>query len=326
MTSRYLYAALGAAVAFAGSLAPQALHAQAAYPSQTIKIIVPNPPGGLPDTISRILGKRLQDRLGQNVIIENRPGASSGIGAAALTGAPADGYTFMVADGAVMTINPLLNAKLPYDPKDILPVVLIARAPLFLATSPNVPAANFKELIAYAKANPGKLNYGSIGVGSFHHLSMEALNAAFGLSMNHIPYKGSSESVGALLGGHIDLLFAAYSGLRAAVETKKVNLMATNGPQRSPQAPDIPAIAEFSPGFDLAVIQGVLARVGTPADIVQKIAAEVAVIVKEPEVVQQFAVAGIEAVGAGPGEYRTALNNEAARMAKVVQAAGLKPQ
>ncbi|MGZ5867007.1 MAG: Bug family tripartite tricarboxylate transporter substrate binding protein [Xanthobacteraceae bacterium] len=275
---------------------------------------------------SRIVGKRLQDRLGQSVVVENRAGASGAIGAAALLGAPADGYNFLVADGSFITINPLLIAKLTYNPDDVLPVALIARAPLFLAINQNVPATNMKELIAYVKANPGKLNYGSIGVGSFHHLSMEALKSALDLNMNHIPYKGSGETVGALLGGHIDLMFAAYAGLRAAVETKKVMLVATSSRQRSPQAPDVPSVAEFAPGLDLAVIQGIMARVGTPPDIVQKIAGEIASVVKEPEVIQQFAIAGIEPAGAGPDEYQAALKNEAARMAHVVLAAGLKPQ
>jgi tripartite-type tricarboxylate transporter receptor subunit TctC len=313
-------------VALIGLLAPSAADAQAPYPNQTIKIIVPNPPGGLPDTLSRIVSKRLQERLGQPVVVENRPGANSGIGTAAMTQAPADGYTFMMADGAILSISPLLQSKLPYNPKDVLPVVFVARAPLFLASSLNVPVKNLKELIDYAKANPGKLNYGSIGIGSFHHLSMEAFNAAFGLSMNHIPYKGSGETIGAILGGHIDVLFAAYSGLRPAAETKKVVLLGSNGPKRSPQAPDVPAIAELSPGFDLAVIQGLTTRVGTPRSVVEKIAAEVAAIVKEPEIVAQFATAGIEPVGAGPDEYRAALNAEAERLAKVVEAAGLKAQ
>ncbi len=326
MTSCRHLATLLAVVALASAFSPSPLRAQAPYPNQTIKIIVPNPPGGLPDTITRIVGKRLQERLGQPVVIENKPGASAGLGAAALTGAPADGYTLLMTDGAILSTNPLLYAKLPYNPKDILPVAFVARAPLFLATSQNLPVADMKELIAYAKANPGKLNFGSIGIGSFHHLSMEALNAALGLSMNHIPYKGSGEAVGALLGGHIDLLFAAYSGLRAAAETKRVKIIASNGGQRSPQAPDIPSVAEFAPGLDLAVIQGILARVGTSPDIVQKIAAEMAAIVKEPEVVQQFAVSGIESVGAGPDAYRAALAKEADRVAKIAQAAGWQPK
>ncbi|AMN42703.1 Bug family tripartite tricarboxylate transporter substrate binding protein [Rhodoplanes sp. Z2-YC6860] len=314
------------AAALIAAMAPLGALAQAPYPNQTIKIIVPNPPGGLPDTLSRIVGKRLQERIGEPVVIENRPGANSGIGTAAMTQAPADGYTLMMADGAILSISPLLYAKLPYNPKDVLPVAMVARAPLFLAINPQVPAKNLKELIDYARANPGKLNYGSIGIGSFHHLSMEAFNAAFGLKMNHIPYKGSSETIGAILGGHIDILFAAYAGLRPAAETRKVVILGSNGPKRSPQAPDVPAIAELSPGFDLAVIQGITTRVGTPKAAVDKIAAEMAAIVKEPDIISQFATAGIEPVGAGPEDYRAALDAEAQRMAKIAEQAGLKAQ
>ena len=307
------------------SLSETAL-AQAPYPSQTIKIIVPNPPGGLPDTLTRIVGKRLHERMGQPVVVENRSGASGAIGASAMLGAPADGYTFLVADGAFITINPLLIAKLSYNPDDVLPVAMVAKAPLFLAVNPQVPAQNMQELIAYVKANPGKLNYGSIGTGSFHHLTMEALKAALGLNMNHIPYKGSGEMVGALLGGHIDLMFAAYAGLRAGVETKKINLFAASSGKRSPMAPDVPSAAEFAPGLDLAVIQGIMGRVGTSPVVVNKIVSEVAAIVKEPEVIQQFGIAGIEPAGAGSEEYQAALKNEAVRMKQVVQAAGLQPQ
>ena len=324
MRSQRLRRALVAA--FVSSLAPLSVHAEAPYPSQTIKFIVPNPAGGLPDTITRIIGRRLQDRLGQAVVVENRPGANAGLGTSALTGSPADGYTFLVTDGSILSINPLLYAKLPYDPKSLLPVALIGRAPLFLAAHPRVPAASMKGLIEYAKANPGKLNYGSIGIGSFHHLSMEAIKVALGLHMTHIPYKGSGESVGALLGGHVDLLFSSYAALRGPAETNKVKLIATNSARRSPQGPDVPSVAEFIPDFDLAVIQGIFAPIGTPRAIVQRIASEVAAVVAEPDVVRQFAVAGIEPVGGGPDEFQAALKSEAERVAKVVQAAGLKVQ
>ncbi len=260
------------------------------------------------------------------MVVENRPGANAGLGTAALTSSPADGYTFLVTDGAILSISPLLYAKLPYDPKGLLPVALIGRAPIFLAVHPGVPIASMKDLIVYAKANPGKLNYGSIGVGSFHHLSMEAIKAALGLSVAHIPYKGSGESVGALIGGHVDILFSSYAALRGPAETNKVKLIATNGARRSPQAPDVPSVAEFIPDFDLAVIQGIFAPIGTPPAIMQKIASEVAAVVAEPDVVRQFAVAGIEPVGAGPDEFQAALKSEAERVARVVQAAGLKAQ
>ncbi len=324
MGPRILRPALLAFAALLGSYSPSSAHAEAAYPSRTIKLIVPNPPGGLPDAIARIVGRRLQERLGQAVVVENRPGASAGIGTAALTSAPADGYTFLLTDGAILSVNPLIETKLPYDPKDIVPVALIARAPIFLAANANVPVANMKEFIDYAKAHPGKLSYGSIGVGSFHHLSMEAIESALDLKLIHVPFKGSGDSVGAFLGGHIDLVFASYAALQPAVASHRAKLLATNGAQRAAQAPDVPSVAEFLPGYDLAVIQGLLARAGTPKAVIERIAAEVKAIVQEPDIVQQFAVAGIEPAGAGPDEYGRALQGERKRVAAVVEAAGIK--
>lgn len=305
---------------------PAPAAAQGSYPDHTIRLIVPNPPGALPDTIARIIGRQMQERFGQSVVVENRAGASAGLGTAALTTAPADGHTFLITDGAILTINPLLIAKLPYDRNEVLPVALLARAPLFLAVNKGLPVANMKEFIAYAKSNPGKLNYGSIGTGSFHHLTMEAMNSALALKMNHIPYKGSAETTGALLGGHIDVLFASYAAVRSAVETKKVTLLATNGARRSPDLPDLPTMSEFVPGFDLAVIQGLYARTGTPQAIVQKVAVELAAIMKNPEVLRQYQVAGIEPASGGPDVFAAALRAEGERIAKVVQTAGMKAQ
>jgi tripartite-type tricarboxylate transporter receptor subunit TctC len=259
-------------------------------------------------------------------VVENRPGASAGIGTQALLAAPADGYTFLISDGAILSTNPLIHKRLPYDPKQVEPAALVARAPLFLAANETVPVANLKEFVAHAKANPGKLTYGSIGIGSFHHISMEAMKAALGLDITHIPFKGSGESVGALLGGHVDLLFSAYSGLRSGVETKKARLLASNGPQPSAQAPDVPPVATVIPGFDMAVIQGLFVRAGTPKEASARIAAEVAAIVKEPDVMRQFAIAGIEPVGGDAAAHAQALKSEAERVAKVVEAAGIKAE
>ena len=299
---------------------------QSQYPDQAIRFIIPAGAGGLPDTVARIVARRLQEKVGQSVVVENKPGGNGSVSVAALMSAPPDGYSFIVQDGSIYAINPHIYARMAYSVSDLIPTVMIARAPLFLAVHRKVPVKTMQEFIAYVKANPGKLNYGSSGVGSTHHLSMEAFNAALGLQMNHIPYKGSSETIGAILGGHIDILFAAYAGLRPAAESKKVAILASNGPKRSPQAPDVPAIAELSPGFDLAVIQGITTRVGAPRAAVEKIAAEMAEIVKEPEIISQFNTAGIEPIGAGPEEYRAALNAEAERMAKIAEKAGLKAQ
>lgn len=313
-----------AAVLVACLLAPWPAVSQPACPSRTIKLIVPNPAGGLPDTVARIVGRRLQERLDQSVVIENRPGANGRIAVAALLGASADGYTLVVTDGSILSINPLLFANLSYSPGDVLPIAMLARAPLFLAVHPNVPAATMREFIAYAKAHPGQINYGSSGIGSTHHLSMEAMKASLGLVMTHVPFKGTGESVPALLGGHIEALFSAYPSLGGAADGNKVKLLATNGAQRSAQAPTLPSLAEFIPGFDFAPTIGIFGRPGTPSAVVGKIVAEVLAVVKEPEVIKQLAVAGVEPAGAGPDEFASVLQAETRRAAAAVQAAGIK--
>jgi tripartite-type tricarboxylate transporter receptor subunit TctC len=259
-------------------------------------------------------------------VIENRPGANGSVAVATMLNAPADGYTFVVSDGSILSINPFIYSKLAYNTADVLPAVMLGRAPLFLAVHPKVPIKSMKELIDHAKAHPGALNYGSSGVGSTHHLSMEALSAALKIKMTHVPFKGTGESVPALLGGHVDLLFSAYPSLSGAIESKKVTVLANNGPGRSAQAPDAPPVADFVPGFDFAPVIGLFARTGTPNAIVQKIAAEVAAIVKQPDVMKQFATAGIEPVGGGPAEYAKAMKGEIDRVAAVVKVAGIKAQ
>jgi tripartite-type tricarboxylate transporter receptor subunit TctC len=309
-----------------GGLAGSSAQAQARYPTQPIRFYVQAAAGGLPDTVARIVARRLQEKLGGTIVVENRPGANGGVAAAALTTAPADGYIFLITDGSVISINPVLYNKISYNPNDLLPVALLARAPLFLAAHPQVPVKTMQEFIAYVRANPGKLNYGSSGVGSTHHLSMEALKAALKLDMTHVPFKGTGESVPALLGGHVDVLFSAFPSLSGAIGTNRVTLLATNGGQRSPQAPDAPSIADYIPGFDFAPIIGLLARTGTPDAIVQQVAAEAIAVVKEPDVIRALGVVGVEPVGFGPQDYARALKDESARVADVVRIAGIKPQ
>jgi len=318
------FAALAATSFAATSLPGWTAQAQGPYPSKSVRFIVPYAPGGLPDTIARIVGQRLQERIGQPVVIDNRPGSNGSVAAGVIATAKPDGYTFMVTDGSMLSINPLLYTKLAYKPKDFIPVALLARAPLFLAVHPKVPVSTMKEFIEYAKKNP--LNYGSSGVGSTHHLTMEAVKSSLGIDLTHIPYKGTGQSVPGLIGGQVEVLFSAYPSLASFVKDNRVKLLATNGAQRSPQAPDVPAIAEFIPGFDFAPIVGVLAPTGTPKEAIDKMAAEVIAATKEPEVVRQLAAAGIEAVGVGPEEYARAIEGENARVAKVVQTAGIKPE
>ena len=223
-------AALAALATLAAcTLTPFGAQAQPSSTAPTIKFIITHPAGGLPDTVARIVGRRMQERLNQTIVVENRSGANGGIAVNALTSAPADGTTFVVTDGAIMSINPQLYSKLPYNPKDVAPVAVLATAPLFLAVHPSMPVTNMKEFIAHVKANPGKYNIGSSGIGSIHHISLEALKTGLGLQISHIPYKGTGEAVPALLGGHVQMLFSAYPSLAGAAGTKRITLLATNG-------------------------------------------------------------------------------------------------
>ncbi len=325
MTFHTRRVALLAAAALACALSTPAF-SQANYPSQTIRFIIPAAPGGLPDTVARIVGKRLQEKIGQNVVVENRAGGNGAVSVGALMASPADGHAFIVQDGSLVSINPHIYAKMAYKAEDLVPVVLIARAPLFLAVHPKTPIKTMKEFIEYAKASPQKMNYGSSGVGSTHHLTMEGIQSGLQIKLTHVPFKGTGESVPALLGGHIDTLFSAYPSLSGAVGSKAVTLLATNGAKRSAQAPDVPSVAEFIPGFDFAPIIGIYARAGTPQSAMDKIASEVAALVKEPEIIKHFAAAGIEADGAGPAAYARELKDVSDRVAKVVKSAGITPQ
>lgn len=299
--------------------------AQGAYPNQPIKLLVPYAAGGLPDTVARIVAQGLTARLGQPVVVENRPGGNGSIAASALASAPPDGYTFLVTDGSMLSINPQLFKTVTYNAqKDFVPVALLGRAPLFLASHPSLPVQSLKEFVDYVKANPGQVNYGSSGVGSTHHLSMEALKSGLKLEMAHVPFRGTGQSVPALLGGHVQVLFSAYPSLVGAVETKKLNLLATNGSTRSPQAPDVPPIADIIPGFDFAVMVGMLARAGTPAAIVDKIASEAIAAVKTPEALKQYSAVGIEQSTAGPAEFQREINAEIERVSAAIKSSGVK--
>jgi tripartite-type tricarboxylate transporter receptor subunit TctC len=298
--------------------------AHAQLSGRPIKFIVPYAAGGLPDTVARIVGRRLQERLGQAVVIENRPGANGGIAINALIGSPADGHTFAVTDAAILSINPQIYNKLAYDPKSVAPVAFLAQAPLFLAIHQKVPVATIKEFVDYVRTRPAQLNYGSSGVGSIHHISMEGFKSELQLNMPHVPFKGTGESVPALLGGHVDVLFSAYPSLSGAAGTKIIKLLASNGANRSSQAPDLPAISEIIPGFNFASTVGIFARAGTSASVMQKISAEAIAIVKELEVSKQLAIVGVEAKGGGPDEFDRAIKGETERVAKVVKMAGIR--
>jgi tripartite-type tricarboxylate transporter receptor subunit TctC len=327
MKQRRLAILVGACLVAGTWGAANLVHAQSAYPNKSIRLVVPNPAGGLPDTVARIFAQRLGERLGQPVVVDNKPGANGVVAAQTLATSPADGYTFLVADGSMFSVNPAIYKSLSYSYKrDFLPVSIAARAPLYLAVHPSVPANNLKEFIALARAKPGTLNYGSSGVGSTHHLTMEAMKSALGLELNHIPFKGSGQSVPALIGGQVEVAFSALPSLSGFIKNGQVRLLANNASHRSAQAPDVPSLSEVIPGFDFAPIIGVFAAAGTPASVIERFSGEVAAVAKMPEVIKILNNAGVDPVGSTPAEHGRAVEDENDRFGKAIVAAGIKSE
>jgi tripartite-type tricarboxylate transporter receptor subunit TctC len=296
------------------------------FPNKPIRVIVPYAAGGLPDTMTRIVGQHASDLFGQQIVVENRGGAGGISGSEAVAKAAPDGYTLLVADVGQVAINQHIFSSLPYDPrKDFAPVTLIGTSALFLALHPSVPANNFKELVAYIKANPNKVNYGSSGVGSIHHLATEAMAHALGLQIVHVPYKGTGQAVPALLGGQVAMLYSSLPSLEAQIKAGKVKMVAISTLQRSPQAPDVPTVAEMGvPGYNFAPTIGVLAPAGTPSAIVQKLSTELAKASKHPDTIKRFTQLGIDAVGSTPQEYAATIRAADKSYGEVARIAGVK--
>jgi tripartite-type tricarboxylate transporter receptor subunit TctC len=300
--------------------------AHAQYPARAIKIVVPYAAGGLPDTMTRALTPKLGEALGQPVVVENMGGAGGISGVTEVARAQPDGYTLLVADVGQIAINPHLFSKLPYAPlKDLAPVSLIGTSPLYLVAHPSVPANTLGELVAYAKAHPGKLNYGSSGIGSIHHLASEALKSGFGIDIVHVPYKGTGQSVPALLGGQVALLYSALPSIAGHLKDGKVKILAVSSAKRSAQTPDVPTVAESGiPGYDFLAEIGMLAPAGTPREIVQRLAGEMAKVVKQSDVVQRFTQLGIDPVGSTPEAYAALNKADFEKYAGLVKASGAK--
>jgi tripartite-type tricarboxylate transporter receptor subunit TctC len=303
------------------------LAAAQAYPSRAVRFVSANPAGGLTDSVARGFAQRLQALLGQPVVVENKPGANGGVAVASLLSAPADGYTFVVADGSVLTVNPLITLKLPYNAaRDVVPVALLGQAPLFLAVTPKLQVNTLDELIELVKRKPGALNYGSAGLGSTHHLTMEAMKGELGLSITHIPFKGSAAAVPALLAGDVEMVFSAYPSVAGLVKTGQVKLLAVNSRKRWPQEPNVPAIAEKIPGFDFAPVVMLIARAGTPQDVISRMSAAIARVAQQPDAIESMRGIGVSLIGGGPAALAEALQQESLQMANAVKRAGLKPE
>ena len=298
------------------------------FPAKPVKIIVPYSPGGLPDTVARVVGQALGEKWGQQVVVENKPGGNGVVAAPLVTSAPPDGYTLLVTDGTMFSVNLYTYNKLPYDPqKDFTFISMAARAPLFLAINPSLPVNTFEEFLALIKANPGKYSYGSSGIGSVHHLTMEVLKSAKGLDIVHVPYKGTGQSIPALVGGDVAAVFSAMPSLSGFVKNGRVKLIAVNTEKRSALSPEIPAISEFGlPGFDYSPHIGFSGPAGIPHAVVQKISKDVADVVKSPAMVERMTTLGIDAVGSTPEFYAAQHAADRERYGHAVKAAGIKPE
>lgn len=295
------------------------------YPSRPVKLVAANPPGGLTDTVSRMLAPRLQEAFGHAVIVDNKPGANGGIAAASLASSAPDGYAFVVADGSMLTVNPLISSKLSYDPrKDFVPVSLVGQAPLFLVVGAKLKVNTLDELIDLAKSRPGALNYGSSGIGSTHHLTMEALKGSLNVSMTHIPFKGSAASVPAMLSGEVDMVFSAYPSIAGFVKSGQARLLAVNSSRRWPQEPNVPAIAEKVPGFDFAPNIIIVAKTGTPGEAVARLSTEIARIARQPDAIELMRNVGVSLIGGSPKDLAAALQRETEQMIVVARQANLQ--
>ena len=303
----------------------QGTSAAQSYPDKPVRFVVGYSPGGLPDTVARLVAQKLGDRWKQQVVVENKPGANSNIAADFVAKSTGDGYTLLVTDNSTTAINPFIYAKMPYDAeKDLIPVAMVARAPLFLAVHSSVSANNLQELIALVKSRPGEFTYGSSGIGSTHHLCMEFLKASLGLEITHVPFKGTGQSVPALVGGQVPMLFSALPSLSAFAKDGRVKLLAANSARRAPFAQSIPTISEMVPGFDFAPTVGIFAPKGTPREIVARISAEAAETVKLADTITRMTNVGIEPVSMTPEEYAASLRADAERYSKAVKISGAK--
>jgi tripartite-type tricarboxylate transporter receptor subunit TctC len=304
-----------------------AANAQSPYPNAAVKLVVPYAPGGVPDTTARLLSQKLQELINQAVVVENKAGGNGGVAAATIAASPADGNTLLVTDSTLLTVSPLFISQLSYDPqKDFVPIASLTRTPLFLAVNAETPIKSLQEFIEYARAHPGQLNYGSAGVGSTHQLTMEAMKSALGLEIAHIPYRGTSQAVPALLGNHIQVLWASYPNLKAGVESGKIRLLANNGSGRSPLLPELPPLADVIPGFDLETQIGLYGRHDIPEAIVSRIASDANAIMKNPDMVAPLAALGMEPSPGDSASFKKTIRQEITSITKIVESAGLRAQ
>ena len=324
LKSRRMILSFLAALAGCAAVLPAAAQT---WPARPVKLIVPFPPGGGNDVYARELGQALQRRLGQPFVVDNRGGAAGNIGISAAANSPADGYTLLVVSNTLVT-NPALSANAPYDIyKDFIPISLAANLPVALVAGPQVKQKNLKDFIAYAKEHPGKVTYGSAGVGAPHHLTTEYFASKAGVQLLHVPFKGQGQIVPELLAVRVDTAFLAIASVMQFLETGKLHGIALAGRERMPIAPKLPTLAEEGlPGVSVDWWLGVLAPAGTPKDIVRKLSTEIMALNQQPEFKARLAQQGIDVVGSSPEQFAAVLREEVPRWKEVVRNAGIKAE
>jgi len=315
------------AVAALGALAPGLAWPQA-YPAKPVRLIVPFPPGGSTDIVARIVALKLGDRLGQQVVVENRGGAGGTIGTEVVARAAPDGYTLGVGSTSTHAVAPSVYAKLGYDPvKDFAPISLVAVSPYLLVVHPDVQVKSLQEFVAYVKARPGKLNYASAGTGSTTHLAMEMLKSAAGLYIVHIPYNGNGPAGTAVIAGQVEALFGSLPAVLPHAKSGRVRPIAVGTPKRSPSLPDVPTVAESGfPGFDASLWLAIMAPAGTPPAVVDRLHKEIVAVIGSPDAADTLAKAGAEPISSTPAELAGMVKDGVGKYAKIVKQAGIKAE
>ena len=298
------------------------------FPNRPLKLIVSYPPGGVGDTFGRLDAGQLAERLGQPVIVDNKPGASQTIGAEATVKSPPDGYTLFLGSTSSLILQVGAKKSLPYDPvKDFAPVSLVFNLPLYLVVNPELPVKNVRELIAYARANPRTLTFASIGAGSTVHLAGEMFKKMAGVEMVHVPYKGSAPALTDIMAGRVSLMFDGGTSALPFVKAGKLRVLATTDSRRSDQLPDIPTIAESGlPGYEAVSWFGIAAPAGTPHPILERLAADTAAIVSRPDFKAKFVGSGMEMISSTPDAMAEMIRVGIPRWTEVMRDAGIRPE
>jgi tripartite-type tricarboxylate transporter receptor subunit TctC len=323
---RFLFAMAVAALLAAQAILPAAAQSPAAYPSRAVKLVIPFPPGGPLDIVGRAIAQKLTEAWGQSVVVDNRPGAGGNIGADLVAKAPPDGYTILMGALSTHAVNPSLYATMPYDAvKDFAPITLVAITPNVLVVNAALPVNSAKEFIAYAKANSGKLAFGSGSNGSAGHLAGELFKVDLGLDVIHVPYKGGAPATQALLAGDTQFMFDNLANAMPQVKAGKLKALAVTTAQRSPLVPDLPTMAEAGlPGFDISTWYGLFAPAGTPPAVIAKLNADVAKILNTPDVRAKLMADGAEPSPDTPEQFAQMIARELAKYARIIKASGAK--